>query len=59
MNGIESFWSFTKARLLKMKGVRKDKFVLHLKESEFRWNYRKTMYKKLLSELHKTPIIRH
>lgn len=57
VNGIESFWSFTKARLLKMKGVRKDKFVLHLKESEFRWNYRKTMYPKLLKELRKSPII--
>lgn len=57
VNGIESFWSFTKARLLKMKGVRKDKFVLHLKESEFRWNYRKQMYKKLLKELQKSPII--
>ncbi len=57
INGIESFWSFTKARLLKMKGVRKDKFVVHLKESEFRWNYRNTMYKKLLQELRKSPII--
>lgn len=57
VNGIESFWSFTKARLLKMKGVRKDKFVLHLKESEFRWNYRKEMYLKLLKELQKSPII--
>jgi len=57
VNGIESFWSFTKARLLKMKGVRKDKFVLHLKESEFRWNYRKTMYQKLLKEIRKSPII--
>jgi len=57
VNGIESFWSFTKARLLKMKGVRKDKFVLHLKESEFRWNYRKEMYQKLLKELRKSPII--
>jgi transposase len=57
VNGIESFWSFTKARLLKMKGVRKDKFVLHLKESEFRWNYRKEMYQKLLKTIRKSPII--
>jgi transposase len=57
INGIESFWSFTKARLLKMKGVRKDKFVLHLKESEFRWNYRKQMYQKLLETIRKSPII--
>jgi transposase len=56
VNGIESFWSFTKARLLKMKGVRKDKFLLHLKESEFRWNYRKHMYTEILKRLRKTPL---
>jgi transposase len=56
VNGIESFWSFTKARLLKMKGVRKDKFVLHLKESEFRWNYRKSMYQEILKRLRKSPL---
>ena len=56
VNGIESFWSFTKARLLRMKGVRKDKFVLHLKESEFRWNYRNTMYKEILKRLRKNPL---
>jgi transposase len=56
VNGIESFWSFTKARLLKMKGVRKDKFVLHLKESEFRWNYRKSMYQEILRRLRKNPL---
>lgn len=56
VNGIESFWSFTKARLLRMKGVRKDKFVLHLKESEFRWNYRKQMYKVMLKKLRENPL---
>ncbi len=56
INGIESFWSFTKGRLLKMKGVRKDKFVLHLKESEFRWNYRKQMYQEILKRLRKSPL---
>jgi len=38
VNGIESFWSYTKRRLLKFNGIRKDKFLLHLKESQFRWN---------------------
>jgi len=56
VNGIESFWSFTKARLLKMKGVRKDTFVLHLKESEFRWNYRKRMYIIILKKLRENPL---
>lgn len=36
INGIESFWSFTKRRLKKFNGV-KTKFNLHLKECEFRW----------------------
>lgn len=36
INGIESFWSFTKRRLAKFNGV-KTNFDLHLKESEWRW----------------------
>jgi transposase len=41
VNGIESFWSFAKHRLLKFHGVHKDKFLLLLKECEFRWNHRR------------------
>ena len=41
VNGIESFWSFTKRRLAKFNGLTDDKFLLHLKESEFRWNNKK------------------
>jgi transposase len=37
INGIESFWSFTKRRLNKFNGVKKY-FAYHLKESEWRWN---------------------
>lgn len=33
INGIESFWSFTKRRLAKFNGVKKY-FLLHLKKSE-------------------------
>ena len=36
INGIESFWSFTKRRLAKFNGVTKN-FNLHLKECEWRW----------------------
>lgn len=36
INGIESFWSFTKRRLKKFNGV-KVNFILRLKESEWRW----------------------
>jgi len=37
INGIESFWSFTKRRLGKFNGV-KVNFNVHLKECEWRWN---------------------
>ncbi len=51
VNGIESFWSYAKRRLLKFNGIHKTKFLLHLKESEFRWNMRingVAMYQELL-----------
>ena len=41
VNGIESFWSFAKRRLSKFNGISPEKFNLHLKECEFRWNFRK------------------
>lgn len=51
VNGIESFWSFTKRRLNKFNGIKKKYFLLHLKESEYRWNHRKQdLYKILLEE---------
>lgn len=37
INGIESFWSFTKRRLAKFNGCQKN-FDIHLKECEWRWN---------------------
>lgn len=40
VNGIESFWSFTKRRLAKFNGLTDEKFFLPLKESEFRSNLR-------------------
>lgn len=51
VNGIESFWSYTKRRLNKFNGIQKTKFLLHLKESEYRWNIRinsGNMYQELL-----------
>ena len=57
INGIESFWGYAKTRLAKLKGMRKTKFLLHLKECEFRFNHRKQdMYKILLKELRKHPL---
>lgn len=40
INGIESFWSYAKLRLMKFHGVPRATFYLHLKECEFRFNYR-------------------
>ena len=48
INGIESFWSFTKRRLRKFNGLSKHTFDLHLKERERR---RKKDEKELREEL--------
>jgi transposase-like protein len=57
INGIESFWSFAKRRLVKFNGVPKETFLLHLKETEFRFNHRsKNLYKILLKMLRKAPL---
>ena len=57
INGIESFWSFTKRRLAKFNGIKSEHFVLHLKESEFRWNHRRqNIYLVLLKHLRNYPL---
>lgn len=57
VNGIESFWSFAKRRLLKFNGIPKHTFYLHLKETEFRFNHRHNhLYKTLLSCLRHNPL---
>ena len=40
VNGIENFWSYAKRRLAKFNGYASDKFHIHLKECEFRYNHR-------------------
>ena len=47
INGIESFWSYTKRRLTRFNGV-KANFELHLKECEWRWG---KDYDTILTEL--------
>ncbi|PJK13613.1 IS1595 family transposase [Lysobacteraceae bacterium NML07-0707] len=57
INGIESFWAYAKLRLAKMKGIRKDMFYLHLKETEFRFNHRRdNLYKLMMKMLREQPI---
>ena len=57
VNGIESFWSFAKRMMAKFNGVPKRKFILHLKESEWRWNHRDDkMYEILMKDLRENPL---
>jgi len=58
INGIESFWSYTKRRLRKYNGIRREYFLMHLKESEFRWNMKneEKMYSYLLDNLKTNPL---
>ena len=57
INGIESFWSFAKNRLIKFHGIPKETFYLHLKECEFRFNNRKIdLYKLLLKIFRQKPL---
>ena len=57
INGIEGFWGLSKSRLSKFKGVHKSTIYLHLKECEFRYNYRnKNIYKILLNIVKNNPL---
>lgn len=40
INGIEWFWSFAKERLIKHHGISPAKFLLYIKEMEWRYNHR-------------------
>ena len=57
INGIESFWSYAKIRLVKFHGLDKENFNLHLKECEFRFNHRgEDLYKLLLKIFRNEPL---
>ncbi len=57
VNGIESFWSYVKFRMTKLRGVKKEKFVIHLMESAWRYNHRNdNLYLLLLKELRQKPL---
>lgn len=51
VNGIENFWSFAKGRLAKFNGCDSGKFVLHLKECEWRYNHRREDLLPLIKKL--------
>ncbi len=57
INGIENFWGLAKVRLSKFRGMNKETFYLHLKECEFRFNYREDdLYKLLLKMIRNKPL---
>ena len=57
INGIENFWGIAKVRLSKFRGMNKKTFYLHLKECEFRFNYRKdNLYRLLLKIIRNKPL---
>ena len=57
INGIENFWGLAKVRLSKFRGMNKGTFYLHLKECEFRFNYRKNdLYRILLKLIKNNPL---
>lgn len=51
VNGIECFWSFAKRRMAKFNGLTDDAFLLHLKESECRFNYRGSNFNAFITKL--------
>jgi hypothetical protein len=51
VNGIESFWAFAQKRFAKFNGCKNEHFILHLKETEFRFNHRKESLYKVIKKL--------
>ena len=57
INGIESFWGFSKTHLMRFRGLHKHTFYFHLKECEFRFNNRHSdIYKILLKMIRENPL---
>ncbi|ULQ56791.1 hypothetical protein KJS94_01095 [Flavihumibacter rivuli] len=51
MDDISGFWGLTKNRLLKFRGLNRNTLYLHIKECEFRYNYRNENMNALLLQL--------
>lgn len=59
INGIENFCGYCKLRLNKFKGIKRDNFILHLREYEFRYNIKKDdkeLYQVLLKPIRENPL---
>ena len=60
INGVESFWSWTKRRLAKFNGIPKTLFGAYLLESEWRFNHRKDILisvRKLTRNWRQNPLV--
>jgi transposase len=54
---IDMFWGMLKSRLIKFRGLNGSTLYLHVKETEFRYNFRDTdIYELLMDILHKRPL---
>lgn len=57
VNNIENFWGLAKSRMMRLRGVPKSSFLLHLKECEFRFNHRsESLYLLLLDCFRRSPL---
>lgn len=53
----DSFWDFTKSRLMKFNGISRSTLHFHIKECEFRFNHRnENLYKLLLKIMRDNPL---
>jgi transposase len=54
---IDMFWGMLKSRLIKFRGLNSSTLYLHVKETEFRYNYRESdLFELLMEILHKRPL---
>ena len=54
---IDLFWGMLKSRLIKFRGFNGGTLYLHVKETEFRYNYRDNdLFELLMEILHKRPL---
>lgn len=57
LDDVDGFWGLTKHRLAKFKGLNRNTAYLHLKECEFRYNYRnEDLYTTLINLLKTFPL---
>ncbi|MFA5354306.1 MAG: transposase [Thermodesulfovibrionales bacterium] len=57
ISGTEGFWGYAKTRLTRFRGLSRSVFYLHLKECEFRFNYRdQDIYKIIMDIVRRQPL---